>query len=134
MPANIEVSETVAPIEPETLEETGLAESTIEHLVIKILYFRGDLYGQDLSNAIGLKFSVIQEIVEALKLRHHIQVKRSLGMGNIGAVLALTEAGRARAREHLEANQYSGPAPVPLEQYSEVVRKQRPREGWLTKD
>ena len=46
-----------APPEPETLEQTGLPESTIEHLVIKILYFRGDLYGQDLSNAIGLKFS-----------------------------------------------------------------------------
>src|SRR6185369_7331467 len=122
----------LAPLEPETLEQTGLPESTIEHLVIKILYFRGDLYGQDLSNAIGLKFSVIQEIVEELKLRHHIQVKRSLGMGNIGAVLALTEAGRLRAREHLEANQYAGPAPVPLEQYAEIVRQQKPRAGWLT--
>ena len=57
------------------------AESTIEQLIIKILYFRGDLYGQDLSNAIGLKFSVIQNMVETLKLQHHLQVKRSLGMG-----------------------------------------------------
>src|SRR5579871_1516032 len=124
----------IAPLEPETLEQTGLPESIIEQLVMKILYFRGELYGQDLSSSIGLKFSVIQDIVESLKLQHLIQVKRSLGMGNVGSVFALTEAGRERAREVLESNQYAGPAPVPLEQYSEIVRQQKPREGWLTKE
>src|SRR5438067_4516259 len=124
----------IAPPEPESLEQTGLADSTVEHLIIKILYFRGDLYGQELSNAIGLKYSVIQDIVEALKLRHHIQIKKSLGVGNVAALFALTESGRARAREHLESNQYSGPAPVPVDSYVEYVRQQRPREGWLTKE
>jgi hypothetical protein len=124
----------LAPPEPESLEQTGLAESTVEQLIIKILYFRGDLYGQDLSAAIGLKFSVIQEIVENLKLRYHLQVKKSLGVGSVASMFSLTDTGRARAREHLEANQYSGPAPVPLEQYIEMVRQQRPREGWLTKE
>src|SRR3954447_23559911 len=124
----------IAPPEPESLEQTGLAESTVEHLIIKILYFQGDLFGQDLSSAIGLKFSVIQEIVETLKLRHHIQVKKSLGVGNVASQFSLTEQGRARAREHLESNQYSGPAPVPIDQYVDMVRQQRPREGWLTKE
>jgi hypothetical protein len=124
----------LAPLEPESLEQTGLAESTVEQLIVKILYFRGDLYGQDLSGAIGLKFSVIQDIVEALKLRHHVQVKKSLGVGSVASMFSLTETGRARAREHLEANQYAGPAPVPLDQYIAMVRQQRPREGWLTKE
>src|SRR5947208_4710375 len=123
-----------APPEPESLEQTGLAESTVEHLIIKILYFRGDLYGQDLSAAIGLKFSVIEEIVENLKLRHHIQIKKSLGVGNVAALFSLSEAGRGRAREHLEANRYAGPAPVPLEMYVDMVRQQRPHQGWLTKE
>lgn len=122
------------PPEPESLEQAGLAESIVEQLILKILYFRGDVYGQDLSTATGLRFSVIQDIVEQLKLRHHLQVKRSLGMGNVAAVFALTETGRARAREALDANQYAGPAPVPLQQYVEMVRQQRPREGWLTKE
>lgn len=124
----------LAPPEPESLEQTGLAESVVEHLILKILYFRGELYGQDLSIAIGLKFSVIQDLVEALKLRHHVQIKKSLGVGNVASLFALTEAGRARAREHLESNQYSGPAPVPFHQYVNLVRQQRPREGWLTKE
>jgi hypothetical protein len=122
------------PPEPESLQQTGLTESLLEQLIVKILYFRGDVYGQDLSKAIGLKFSVIQDIVESLKLRHEVQVKRSLGMGNVGAVFALTEAGRSRAREYLEGNQYAGVAPVPLEQYCQMVRQQKPREGWLTRE
>ena len=105
------------PIYPRSLVEAGLNEATIETLVLKILYFRGELYGRDLSRAIGLRFSVIEGVVDALKLRHHLQIKRSLGVGNIGSVLALTDAGRERAREALDANQYAGAAPVPLDQY-----------------
>ncbi|HWT83198.1 MAG TPA: hypothetical protein VN648_30820, partial [Candidatus Methylomirabilis sp.] len=131
---SVQGPELLAPPEPESVEQTGLAESTLEHLIVKILYFRGDLYGQDLSNAIGLKYSVIQDIMEALKLRHHVQIKKSLGVGNVAALFSLTENGRTRAREHLESNQYAGPAPVPMEQYVSLVRQQRPREGWLTKD
>src|SRR5579872_2413916 len=134
MAENPELPTFQPPREPESIEETGLGETTIEHLILKILYFRGELYGQDLSNAIGLKFSVIQELVETLKLSHQVVVKRSMGMGSVGALLALTEAGRARAREHLEANQYAGIAPVPAEQYARVVHQQKQRDGWLTKD
>ena len=121
------------PNEPDCLQATGLAESTLEALILKLLYFRGDLYGQELSAAIGLRFSVIEGIVEALKLAHHLQIRKSLGMGTIGSTLALTETGRARAREALESNQYAGPAPVPIGQYIEVVRAQRQPDGWLTK-
>ena len=120
--------------EPESIEQTGLAETMLEQLIVKILYFRGDLYGQDLSSAIGLKFSVIGELVESLKLRHEVVVKRSMGMGAVGSLLALTEAGRERAREYLEANQYAGIAPVPIAQYVDVVRRQKHQDGWLTKE
>ena len=128
----ISSSQPFHPHEPDSLEDTGLAESAIERLILNILYSQGDLYGQDLSSAIGLRFSVIQKVIEFLKLRHHVQIKSSLGMGGVGAQYALTESGRARAHESLEVNQYSGPAPVPLAQYIEQVRRQRPQPGWLT--
>lgn len=123
----------IAPVEPESLEETGLAGTLVQQLIVKILYFRGDLYGQDLCRALGLKYSVIEGLVDALLLQHQIQVKRSLGVGPVAALMTLTEAGRARAREYIEANQYAGAAPVPIAQYIEMVRRQRPRAGWLTK-
>jgi hypothetical protein len=123
-----------APVEPTSIEETGLSETLFEHLILKFLYFRGEMYGKDLSDSLGVRFSVIEPLVESLKLRHIIQVKRALSVGNIGAVLALSEAGRGRTRDYLEDNQYYGPAPVPMTQYAEMVRRQKPHDGWLTRE
>jgi hypothetical protein len=122
------------PPEPESVEQTGLTALTLEQLILKVLYFRGEIYGQDLSVAMGLKYSVIHELVESLKAQHQVTVKRSLGMGSVAAILTLTEAGRNRTREYLDANQYAGPAPVSLDQYVDMVRRQKHRDGWLTKE
>src|SRR5271165_3505800 len=122
----------LVPPVPETVDETGLSTSTVEQLVFKFLYFRGDILGRDLATAMGFKFSLIDPLVENLKRQHLIQVKKSLGMGSSGSVFALTEAGRNLTREYLENNQYTGPAPVPLFQYTWFARHQRRKAGWLT--
>ena len=127
-----EQNQTLAPPVPETLEDTGIPASIIEQLIFKLLYFRGDMLGRDLSTALGLKFSLIEDLIEGQKRQHLVQVKRSLGMGNSSSVFSLTESGRTLAREFLEYNQYTGPAPVPLHQYNYIVRRQRRPEGWLT--
>lgn len=123
---------TTYPVPPDSLHETGLSDTLAEKLIVKILYYRGELYGQALASAIGLKFSVIQPLLDALIVHHHIQARRSLGFGQVSSVFTLTEAGRARAREFLEENQYGGAAPVPHAQYVDLVRRQRLQEGWLT--
>jgi hypothetical protein len=119
---------------PETIEDTGLPASTIEQLLLKALYFRGDTTGRDLASGVGLKFSLIDPLMDHFKRQHLVDVKRSLGMGNVSALYALSDAGRALARECLNTNQYEGPAPVPIAQYNEAVRRQRLQHGWLTKD
>src|SRR5882724_7334426 len=123
-----------APPVPSTIQDTGLAEAMIEQLILKLLYHRGDLSGREISTAIGLKFSILDDFLDILKRLHSVEVKRSLGIGNLAAQFSLTEAGRQQARENLEANHYSGPAPVPVAQYSAVVHQQRPSDGWLTKE
>jgi hypothetical protein len=117
---------------PDTLEETGLNPATIEQLLMKTLYFRGELIGRDLAKAVGLSFSLIEEMLESGKRTQVIQMKRSVGMGNVSGYYSLTENGRVRAREYLEINQYVGPAPVPIWQYEHMTRRQRQAEGWLT--
>lgn len=122
----------VVPPIPESLEETGVPLSILEHLILKYLYFRGELVGRDIAGLLGFPFSLIDETMESFKRQHFVAVRKSLGIGNISGVFTLTEAGRALAREFLENNQYSGPAPVPLYQYTEVVRRQRLRDNWLS--
>ena len=128
------INDAVFPAVPETLEETGLPESTLEHLILKIMYFRGEMYGRDLALALGLQYSVIFKVMEYMKLQHIIHIKRSMGYGDVSALFALTDSGRVRAHEALEFNQYAGPAPIPLAQYEKMVRAQRPPSGWLTKE
>jgi hypothetical protein len=119
---------------PESIGETGIAPAIIEQLILKYLYFRAELVGREIGNLIGLQFSLIDEFLETMKRQHQVAVKKSLGMGNMSGVFALTESGRNLAREYLENNQYAGPAPVPLYQYTEVVRLQKPSPNWLTPD
>lgn len=122
----------VVPPVPEHLSDTGLPASIIEQLLLKNLYFRGEVSGRDLAVALGLQYSVVEETIETLKRQHMVAVKRSLGIGNKSAVFALADAGRSLARDYLDVNQYSGPAPVPLYQYTAVVRRQRQSDSWLT--
>jgi len=124
----------MAPAAPESLEETGLKDTFIEALILKILYFRGEITGRQLATAIALKYSLIEPIMDNLKRLQIVAVKKSLGMGSVSATYFLADAGRILARDHLLQNQYSGPAPVPIEQYSAQVAKQRLRDSWLTKE
>jgi predicted ATPase with chaperone activity len=123
---------TAVPPIPESIEDAGIPRSIIEHLILKYLYFRGELVGRDIGALIGFPFSVIDETMEMFKRQHYVAVKKSLGMGNMSGIFMLTESGRNLAREFLENNQYAGPAPVPLYQYAEIVRRQRLKENWLS--
>jgi predicted ATPase with chaperone activity len=122
----------VVPPVPETLEDTGLAPALVQQLILKMLYSRGDILGRELSETLGLKFSLIEETIEFLKRQRFIEAKKSLGMGASTVLYALTDTGKNAARECMEGNQYAGPAPVPLAQYSEMVRRQKRADGWLT--
>lgn len=119
---------------PDTMAETGIAESTVEQLILRQLYFKGEAMGRELSNGLGFKYSVIEGMVDNLKRNHLIMSKRSMGMGNMSTVFQLSEAGRKLAQQYLEINTYAGAAPVSLDEYREIVRLQKLEPGWLTKE
>jgi predicted ATPase with chaperone activity len=135
-PPRLDTSEmgTVVPPVPESFSDAGLPESIIEQLILKYLYYRGEMSGRDIAGQLGLEFSLIDRLLETMKHQHTVAVRKSLGMGNVSGVFFLTEAGRNLAREYLDTNQYAGPAPVPLNQYAEVVKLQRLASNWLNPD
>jgi len=122
------------PTPPNTMAETGITESTVEQLMLKQLYFRGEAMGRDLSNALGFKYSVIESMIDNMKRNHLIVAKRSMGMGNMSTVFVLSEAGRKLAQQYLEINTYAGAAPVNLDEYCELVKLQKLSPGWLSKE
>ena len=116
------------------LADAGLPSALVEQLILKLLYYNGDMMACDLCRLMGLKFSLVQDLIEALKLQLLIQVKSSLGFGPVSAMLSLTESGRRVARDYLDNNQYVGPAPVPVSQYTVAVEGQRMPANWLTRE
>ncbi len=105
--------------------DTGLSQLWLQDLALKILYFSGYLTGFAVAEAMALPFSaVVDQVLEALKREQFVEVKSQVGFGEGSFQYAITSAGMARAREALERSQYSGPAPVPLTQYNEAIRRQ----------
>ncbi len=133
-PPSSRQTERFTPRVPQSLTETGLPSSLMEQLILKLLYFKGDVMGGDLGRAIGVPFSLIEALIDGFRLKQLVEVKSSLGYGPISAVLTLTDKGRAVARDYLENNQYVGPAPVSIAQYREAVQAQRMPTLWLTRE
>lgn len=134
MPAQARQTERFVPPGLKSLADAGLPPSLIEQLILKLLYFKGDLMASDLCRAMGLRFSLIEAMIEAFKAQRLIQVKSSLGYGPISAMLSLTEQGRHITRDYLDTNHYVGPAPVPIAQYYAAVQAQRMPSHWLTRE
>ena len=116
---------------PKTAEETGLPFSFVCDLILKVLYFNGGMLGRDLALHTCLPFPLIESVLKFLSDEGYCG---STGMRasatSPGEPLAagmqylISTAGRERARELIELNQYAGPAPVPIEVYSAVARHQ----------
>jgi predicted ATPase with chaperone activity len=116
--------------EPRTIEATGIPEEFIASLALKTIYFGGSMKGWQIAQALRLHFSgVVEPILQALKMRHLIQVSGGSNVNRSSYIYAITDKGAQRSRELLERNRYVGPCPVTLRHYIEVTRiqaRQRP--------
>jgi len=123
----------VIPSPPKTVDDTGLSLAFLVELACKTLYFGGVLSLAAISDQLGLPVSVGNDIMEFLKRERLAEVKKG---GDLRAsyLFGLTDLGRERAREYLQLSAYVGAAPVTLEQYSEVARKQTVRKMAVTRD
>lgn len=109
------------PPAPNTLEEAGLSLDLVLQLVLKTLHFVGELSGSDIANRLGVKFSVIDPALQALKAQHQVEVAGGAMIGGPSYRYRITDAGRVRAQLFLESNHYVGAAPVPLAQYKRYM-------------
>src|SRR3954464_13029922 len=114
---DIDSASVLAPEKPATLEESGLAASTVQSLIVKSLH-TGEASGMDLADRIALPYGILEPVLEHLRVQMLVQVKSAAGTGTAGYRYTLTDGGRDRALRDFEACGYVGPAPVPLGQYA----------------
>ncbi|HUE96495.1 MAG TPA: hypothetical protein VMN39_07530, partial [Longimicrobiaceae bacterium] len=122
------------PAVPRTIADTGISAAFLTDLLLKILYRLGMLTGERIAEEIRLPFPLVDDQLHALQQRQLLEVRGTGGHGRGGYLFDLTGAGRERAQEALAANSYSGPAPVPLEQYREAVLAQSIQNVHVTRE
>jgi len=109
---------------PESVAELGVRQFIVEDLLLKILYVSSPLSLRELAEQTHLSFGVVNELLRRMRAEQLCELKGMTGnMPNI----AITSLGRSRAAELLSASQYTGPAPVSLENYLQQVREQSVR-------
>ncbi|WP_439532665.1 hypothetical protein [Polymorphobacter sp.] len=116
------------PPEPATLSETGLDEKTLLELMLKLL-FAGPAETVDaLASALCLSPKLVVDLVEAA-VRGQLLSALGAGPDALGGALsiryALTDAGKARAREAMARSSYAGPAPISLDAYVHWLDRQK---------
>jgi predicted ATPase with chaperone activity len=117
-------SSKMPPPPPQTLEETGLDPDLLLQLIVKTLHYAGEATGSEIAEDLRLPYFVLDPLFQFLRAEKLIEVKGVEGIEKGAYRYALTGLGRGRAREFLEVSFYVGPAPVPVRQYAELVRRQ----------
>jgi predicted ATPase with chaperone activity len=108
---------------PTTLEETGLSMTFLGDLTIKHLLEGGDLSLVQLAARIALAGKILEEVLHFLRQEAQVEVLAGLDRSE-SLRYALTERGRRSAFDAMARNGYVGAAPVPLREYTRVVRAQ----------
>ena len=124
---------TNAPPPPATLEDTGLSFDSIFQLVMKTLY-SGEASGLVLAERLRLPFPILEPLIERSRAEQLIEVRGATGTGAATYRYTLTDAGRNRARQFLDANGYVGPAPIPLDAYVAAMKALKAARGYVNRE
>jgi hypothetical protein len=114
------------PTEPESLAATGLSESELLSLLIKLIYTQRLESTSQFVQAIKLPYPLVSEMVGMA-----VDSKLLYTLGSRGAGMAaelrygFTEAGQKFAAEAFQQLRYAGPAPVSLEAFTRQVNLQK---------
>jgi MoxR-like ATPase len=119
----------LAPIStPHRVEGTGIRKGLLEDLTLKVLYLHGEMSLIQLAELTCLSLGVIEEIFQFFRQERLCEVK---GMARGTHRIVASQEGRQRAADLLSLNQYAGPAPVSLEDYSAQVSVQSIRNAHI---
>jgi predicted ATPase with chaperone activity len=112
----------------DSLESTGLTHGFLSDLVIKVMYFRGQITGYQIAEHLRLPFqTVLHSVMDHLKREQFCEVKGSGGLGAGAYQYTITNKGANRAREQLDRSTYAEAAQVTWDAYISSVRAQGTR-------
>jgi hypothetical protein len=115
-----------APPVPSGLAETGIPSRSVFNLLLKFMHLEACETLLELADRLKLPRLVTQQMLDEAVALKFVQATGAVP-GSLGLSMryALSEAGRAAAKEAMEQNLYIGPAPVSLAAYQAQIGRQR---------
>ncbi|MDY7230971.1 ATPase [Hyalangium rubrum] len=123
------------PAPPRTIEEAGLTVSMVEELILKAIFFAGEMRGIDIASRLKLPSAIIDEVIEGLRRQKYIDIRGGggSGVGKSTMIYQLTSFATEIMRQILDRNRYNGPAPVTIQEWTQAVKKQTVRGNRITR-
>ena len=109
---------------PTSIKETGLNTQFLINSLLKLIYVTNVETIPEFSDHIKLAPSIVETLLQAAKKDGLIEVRGMVGTNTSLLRHGLTNLGRQWATDALRQSQYTGPAPVPLSEYTGQVQKQ----------
>lgn len=106
---------------PSSLDALGVSRHLLQDLALKTLYLNGELSLQELAERMKIAVSLVQSLFQYMRQEGLCEVT---GMSGPMHRIQTTSAGKQYALELLNLNQYTGPAPVSLDDYLKQVKWQ----------
>lgn len=116
---------------PQSWSELGIPRSLVQDLGLKILYLQGEISLRELSQKMQLSLVLTEEVFQKMRKEQLCEVKGMVGGVHI---IAGTAGGKSRALELLAMNQYTGPVPVTIKDYTHRVKSQSIRDTTIGPD
>jgi predicted ATPase with chaperone activity len=110
---------------PRTVAESGLPLGLLEELVLKTLRTRDRPRLSELTRVIAVHQSLCEEVIDGLVRRKLVVAESADSLLRAHFRFGLTEEGKTQGDDALRRCSYVGAAPVPLDQYTRVVRSQQ---------
>ena len=111
---------------PTAIAETGIPQRSLLNLLLKFMHLEACETVSELAGRMKLPRGVVQQLLDDAAQQRLLQALGSVRGGIAPSIrYALSDQGRAAAKDALEQNLYLGPAPVCLVAYQEQIGRQR---------
>ena len=109
---------------PLKAEDLALSQGVMEDILLRRIVLDGRTPMTGLAERLHVSMTVVDQLIVSMRDRKLVEFD---GLEGRAYIVAATELGRGHSAQRSQECRYSGPMPVSLDSYTEVVRAQRPR-------
>lgn len=117
----------VTPKEPASFDDLGISMSFFKDMVLRTIYNRGRMAGSEIAESMKVPFAILNDVLPGMRQQGHIDLvsTREGAIGDAGAEYEIKPPrGTDAVADALKKTEYSGPLPVPFDQYLKMVKGQ----------